>query len=47
MHLTTAELEAGLPTVAAAPRDVGVVRLVVRRTGRGEREILEVGELDR
>jgi hypothetical protein len=46
MHLTASELEAGLPTVAAAPRDVGVVRLVVRRTGRGEREILDFGELD-
>jgi MOSC domain-containing protein YiiM len=46
-HRTADELEAGLPTVLEAPRDAGLVRLVVRRVGKGEREILEVGELDR
>jgi hypothetical protein len=45
-HRSQAELEAGLPTVMAAPRDTGALRLVVRRIARGEREILEVGELD-
>ena len=33
--------------VTAAPRDDGPVRLIVRRTGRGQREVLAVGELDR
>lgn len=43
---TTAQLEAGLSEVLDAPTDVGPVRLVVRRPGRGQREILEAGELD-
>jgi MOSC domain-containing protein YiiM len=46
-HRTAEELQAGLPTVQAAPRDAGTLRLIVRRTGRGEREIVEVGEIDR
>lgn len=45
-YRTEAELEAGLARVLEAPRDVGVVRLVVRRPGRGQREVLEQGELD-
>ncbi len=32
--------------VLETPRDQGVVRLVVRRPGRGEREILTEGQLD-
>lgn len=46
-HRTAGELESGLPLVQAAPRDAGTVRLIVRRTGRGEREILDVGAFDR
>lgn len=45
-HRTLAELEHGLDVVRAAPADDGVVRLVVRRPGPRQREILEVGELD-
>ena len=47
MHRTAAELEAGLADVRAAPRDEGALRLIVRRTGPGTREILEMGQLDR
>ncbi len=35
-----------MTTVTAAPSDLGVVRLIVRRPGQGQREILERGELD-
>ena len=46
-HRTLEELEAGLDTVRDAPRDGGTVRLIVRRTGPGQREILAMGMLDR
>ncbi len=45
-HRTTAELEQGLGDVMASPRDEGPVRLIVRRPGRGRREILAAAELD-
>ncbi len=45
-HLTTAELEAGLDTVCAAPADHGRVELIVRRPAVGERETIGEGELD-
>ena len=45
-HLTTAQLEAALPHLRSAPRERGTVELVCRRPAVGEREILEVGELD-
>lgn len=45
-HRTAAELEQGLDHVLAAPRDEGIVRLVVRRPGEGLREILDEGQLD-
>jgi hypothetical protein len=45
-YRTVAELDAGLARVLDAPLDEGTVRLVVRRPGRGQREILEVGQLD-
>ena len=45
-HVTTATLEAGLDHVRAAPVDRGRVELIVRRPAVGEREILDVGELD-
>ena len=45
-HRTTAELEQGLGDVMASPRDEGPVRLIVRRPGRGRREVLAAGELD-
>lgn len=45
-HLTTEELEAGLPEIQRAPSAEGVVELIVRRPGVGEREVLEEGALD-
>ena len=45
-HLTTAELEAGLAEIRRAPKDQGVLELIVRRPRKGEREVLEEGELD-
>ncbi len=45
-HRTSAELEAFLPELYAAPTDVGSLELVVRRPRRDEREVLGEGELD-
>ena len=45
-HLTMAELEAGLDEIRRAPKDEGVLELIVRRPRKGEREVLEAGELD-
>jgi len=45
-HRTALELEEGLAGVIAAPRDEGVLRLIVRRPASGQRQILDVGELD-
>jgi MOSC domain-containing protein YiiM len=44
-YATPAELEAGLETVRAAPRDEGVVELIVRRPAVGERELVSEAEL--
>lgn len=40
------ELEAGLPDILVSPKDGGVVRMIVRRPGTDEREVMEAGELD-
>ncbi|HMM94907.1 hypothetical protein [Phycicoccus sp.] len=46
-HRTAAELEVFLPgLLAASPRDVGTLDLVVRRPVPGAREVLAEGELD-
>ncbi|OLE55937.1 MAG: MOSC domain-containing protein [Acidobacteria bacterium 13_1_20CM_3_53_8] len=45
-HLTIAELEAGLDEIRRAPKDEGVLRLIVRRPQTDEREVLEEGELN-
>jgi hypothetical protein len=45
-HLTMAELEAGLDAIRAAPRDEGVLQLIVRRPRNAEREVLEEAQLD-
>lgn len=45
-HLTMAELEAGLDAIRAAPKDEGVLQLIVRRPHVEQREVLEEGELD-
>ena len=44
-HLTTEELEAGLDEIRQAPKDEGVLQLIVRRPQIDEREILEQAEL--
>jgi hypothetical protein len=40
------ELDSLLPTLAHAPRDRGVLTLLVARPAAGEREVLDEGELD-
>ncbi|HEY3037653.1 MAG TPA: hypothetical protein VGJ66_02895 [Pyrinomonadaceae bacterium] len=44
-HLTRDELEAGLDEIRQAPKDEGVLLLIVRRPRIEEREVLEEGEL--
>ena len=46
LHLTPAELQAGLDTVRAAPADDGTLELIVRRPAVGEREPVDEAELD-
>jgi hypothetical protein len=45
-HLTAEELEAGLEEIRRAPKDDGVLELIVRRPAVDEREVLEEGVLD-
>jgi hypothetical protein len=45
-HLTWSELEAGLDDIRRAPRDTGVLSLIVRRPETNVREVLAEGELD-
>lgn len=50
MHLTYLSmdaLEAGLDEIERSPSDAGVLELIVRRPRSNEREVLNVGELDR
>src|SRR3979411_2114031 len=44
-HLSTAELEAGLDEIRRAPKDEGVLDLIVRRPTVNDREILQQAEL--
>ena len=44
-HLTMEELKAGLDEIRRAPKDEGVVELIVRRPETEEREILDEGVL--
>ena len=44
-HLTTAALAAGLDEIRRAPKDQGVLELIVRRPQVDEREVLDCGEL--
>jgi hypothetical protein len=46
LHLTRAELEAGLDSIREAPRDQGRLEMIVRRPRVGEREVIDQGELD-
>ena len=45
-HLTMEELHAGLDEIRRAPKDEGVLQLIVRRPQTDAREILEEGQLD-
>ena len=45
-HLTMEQLEARLNDIRDAPKDAGVVHLIVRRPETLEREILDEGQLD-
>ncbi len=45
-HLTLSELMAGLDHVAAAPRDNGVLKLIVQRPAVNERQSVTEGRLD-
>ena len=46
-YLSLAELEAGLEHIRRAPKDQGVLKMIVRRPAVDEREMLATGELDR
>jgi hypothetical protein len=45
-HLTMEELEAGVGDIRLAPKDEGVLQLIVRRPDVGVREILDEAQLD-
>ena len=45
-HLTMEELEAALDHLRQAPKDDGVLQLIVRRPQTDEREVVEEAELD-
>ena len=45
-HATREQLEAGLDIIRAAPRDHGILKLIVRRPQAGAREVLDAGVLD-
>lgn len=45
-HRSEAELEAALAAIRDAPREAGVVELIIRRPTHNEREILEEATLD-
>ena len=45
-HLTRTELETGLDAIRSAPRDAGVLEMIVRRPRIGEREVIASGEID-
>lgn len=45
MHRSTEELEALLDQIRAAPANVGIIELIVRRPVEGEREVVDEAEL--
>ncbi len=45
-HPTVEELQAGLAVIRSAPKERGVLELIVRRPAVGVRDVLERGELD-
>src|SRR5690606_18675386 len=44
-HLTTAEIEAGMPHVLSSPLNNGTLKMIVARPAVGKRKVLELGEL--
>lgn len=46
IHLTRAELEAGLDHIRQSPTDAGTLAMIVRRPAADRREVLSVAELD-
>ena len=46
LHLSAKTLAAGLDEIRRSPKDVGAVKMIVRRPETNEREVLSVGELD-
>jgi MOSC domain-containing protein YiiM len=44
-HLSTSALEAGLEHIRQAPKEQGILQMIVRRPAVDEREVLEQGEL--
>ncbi len=44
-HLSIKELEAGLNLIRQSPKDDGVLKMIVRRPGVDEREVIQEGEL--
>jgi MOSC domain-containing protein YiiM len=46
VHVSAAELEAGLPEIKLAPASEGTVELIVRRPAEDEREVIEEAVLD-
>ena len=46
IHRTNAELEAGLDHVRAAPKDRGVLAMIVRRPQIGQRDVLDEADLN-
>jgi hypothetical protein len=44
-YLSMTELEAGMEHIRQAPKDQGVLKMIVRRPGTDEREVIEQGEL--
>ena len=45
-HLTTEELEAGLPQIYQSPKDHGTLQMIVRRPDVDQREVLDEVDLD-
>ncbi len=45
-YRTRAEMEAGLATIRQSPKDIGVLKLIVRRPKTETREVLNEGQLD-
>lgn len=46
LHVTTAELEAGLDFIRRSPKDGGTLELIVRRPDVDRREVVEEAEID-